>query len=139
MAACPPTRRPGTTTGESRTRPGRWAATSPSTRPRSTVRTTSTGSTTSWPTKRSSRSTTRPAACPACTRSASADADPGPTVRFDGSETPMPLAQVFETFVGPDAPVEFVAYDGSRAGAEGSPVRLTVRAPAAVAYLAQAP
>ena len=51
----------------------------------------------------------------------------------------MPLAQVFETFVGPDAPVEFVAYDGSRAGAEGSPVRLTVRSPAAVSYLAQAP
>src|ERR1700759_1704050 len=79
------------------------------------------------------------AGCPACTRSASADADPGPTVRFDGSETPMPLAQVFETFVGPDAPVEFVAYDGSRAGREDSPVRITVRSPAAVSYLAQAP
>jgi cyclopropane-fatty-acyl-phospholipid synthase len=41
--------------------------------------------------------------------------------------------------VGPDAPVEFLAYDGSRAGAEGSPVRITVRSPAAVSYLAQAP
>jgi cyclopropane-fatty-acyl-phospholipid synthase len=51
----------------------------------------------------------------------------------------MALAQVFETFVGPDAPVEFLAYDGSRAGAEGSPVRITVRSPAAVSYLAQAP
>jgi cyclopropane-fatty-acyl-phospholipid synthase len=51
----------------------------------------------------------------------------------------MALAQVFETFVGPDASVEFVAYDGSRAGAEGSPVRITVRSPAAVSYLAQAP
>ena len=51
----------------------------------------------------------------------------------------MPLAQVFETFAGPDAPVEFVAYDGSRAGSEGSPVRITVRSPAAVSYLAQAP
>src|SRR6201996_4183639 len=79
------------------------------------------------------------AGCPACTRSASADADPDPTVRFDGSETRMPLAQVFETFAGPDAPVEFVAYDGSRAGSEGSPVRITVRSPAAVSYLAQAP
>jgi cyclopropane-fatty-acyl-phospholipid synthase len=51
----------------------------------------------------------------------------------------MALAQVFEKFVGPDAPVEFLAYDGSRAGAEGSPVRITVRSPAAVSYLAQAP
>ncbi len=51
----------------------------------------------------------------------------------------MPLAQVFETFAGPDAPVEFVAYDGSRAGAADSPVRITVRSPAAVSYLAQAP
>jgi cyclopropane-fatty-acyl-phospholipid synthase len=51
----------------------------------------------------------------------------------------MPLAQVFETIVGPGAPVEFVAYDGSRAGAPDSPVRLTVRSPAAVSYLAQAP
>ena len=51
----------------------------------------------------------------------------------------MALAQVFETIVGPGAPVEFVAYDGSRAGAPDSPVRLTVRSPAAVSYLAQAP
>ena len=51
----------------------------------------------------------------------------------------MPLAQVFETFAGPDAPVEFVAYDGSRAGAQDSPVRITVRSPVAVSYLAQAP
>ena len=51
----------------------------------------------------------------------------------------MALAQIFENFVGPDAPVEFLAYDGSRAGAEGSPVRITVRSPAAVSYLAQAP
>ena len=51
----------------------------------------------------------------------------------------MALAQVFETFAGPDAPVQFVAYDGSRAGAEGAPVRITVRSPVAVSYLAQAP
>src|SRR6201996_5125905 len=62
------------------------------------------------------------------------------TPQLDSTEVrSMALAQVFETFVGPDAPVEFVAYDGSRAGAEGSPVRLTVRSPAAVSYLAQAP
>src|ERR1700760_3526801 len=51
----------------------------------------------------------------------------------------MALAQVFETIVGAGAPVEFVAYDGSRAGAAGAPVRMTVRSPAAVSYLAQAP
>src|SRR5947199_6733288 len=51
----------------------------------------------------------------------------------------MALAEVFEAFVGPDAPVEFTAYDGSHAGIPGSPVKITVRSPAAVAYLAQAP
>ena len=51
----------------------------------------------------------------------------------------MSLAEVFEAFAGPDAPVEFRAYDGSHAGAAGSPVQITVRSPAAVAYLAQAP
>jgi len=51
----------------------------------------------------------------------------------------MALAEVFESFAGPDAPVEFTAYDGSHAGQAGSPVKITVRSPAAVAYLAQAP
>src|ERR1035438_4608407 len=51
----------------------------------------------------------------------------------------MALAEVFESFVGPDAPLEFAAYDGGRAGAAGSPVKITVRSPVAVAYLAQAP
>src|SRR5690242_7010144 len=51
----------------------------------------------------------------------------------------MALAEVFESFVGPDAPVEFTAYDGSHAGQAGSAVKITVRSPAAVAYLAQAP
>jgi cyclopropane-fatty-acyl-phospholipid synthase len=51
----------------------------------------------------------------------------------------MALAEVFEAILGPDAPVEFAAYDGSRAGAPGSPVRITVRSPVAVSYLAQAP
>ncbi len=51
----------------------------------------------------------------------------------------MALAEVFETFAGPDAPVEFVAYDGSHSGKEGSDVKVTVRSPVAVAYLAQAP
>ena len=51
----------------------------------------------------------------------------------------MALADVFETVAGPGAPVEFAAYDGSRAGQPGSPVKITVRSPVAVAYLAQAP
>ena len=51
----------------------------------------------------------------------------------------MALAEVFEAIAGPDAPVEFSAYDGSHAGIAGSPVKITVRSPVAVAYLAQAP
>src|SRR5439155_26921142 len=51
----------------------------------------------------------------------------------------MALAEVFQAFAGPDAPVEFTAYDGSHAGMPGSPVKVTVRSPAAGAYLAQAP
>jgi len=51
----------------------------------------------------------------------------------------MALAEVFERVAGPDAPVEFVAYDGSKAGKPDSPVRITVKSPTAVAYLAQAP
>jgi cyclopropane-fatty-acyl-phospholipid synthase len=51
----------------------------------------------------------------------------------------MALADVFESIAGPDAPVEFRAYDGSRAGTEGSPIRITIRDPAAISYLAQAP
>ena len=51
----------------------------------------------------------------------------------------MALAEVFKAIAGPDAPVEFRAYDGSVAGTPGSPVKVTVRSPIAVSYLAQAP
>jgi cyclopropane-fatty-acyl-phospholipid synthase len=52
----------------------------------------------------------------------------------------MALADVFEKIAGAGAPVQFRAYDGSEAGAPGSPpVRITVKTPAAVSYLAQAP
>jgi cyclopropane-fatty-acyl-phospholipid synthase len=51
----------------------------------------------------------------------------------------MALAEVFEAIAGPEAPVEFRAYDGSSAGMPGAPVRITVRSPVAVSYLAQAP
>jgi cyclopropane-fatty-acyl-phospholipid synthase len=53
--------------------------------------------------------------------------------------TAMALADVFERVAGPDSPVEFRAYDGSKAGPESSSVRITVRTPKAVSYLAQAP
>ncbi|MEN3535977.1 class I SAM-dependent methyltransferase [Microbispora sp. ZYX-F-249] len=51
----------------------------------------------------------------------------------------MTLAEIFEKIVGPDAGVEFVAYDGSKAGSLGADVRIEVKSPVAVAYLAQAP
>src|SRR6516164_2453107 len=53
--------------------------------------------------------------------------------------TVMALAKVFEQIAGPDAPVEFRAYDGSEAGVAGAPVRITVRSPVALSYIAQAP
>jgi cyclopropane-fatty-acyl-phospholipid synthase len=51
----------------------------------------------------------------------------------------MALADVFERVAGPDAPVHFRAYDGSSAGIPDAPVRITVKSPVAVSYLAQAP
>ncbi len=51
----------------------------------------------------------------------------------------MALAEVFERVAGPDAPVEFEAFDGSSAGAAGSPIKIKVKSPTAVSYLAQAP
>jgi cyclopropane-fatty-acyl-phospholipid synthase len=51
----------------------------------------------------------------------------------------MTLARVFERLFGADAPVEFVAYDGSRAGIRGAGIRLEVRSPYAVSYLVHSP
>ncbi len=52
----------------------------------------------------------------------------------------MTLAEVFESVAGPDAQVEFRAYDGSSAGVTGTPpVTVTVRDKTAVSYLAQSP
>jgi cyclopropane-fatty-acyl-phospholipid synthase len=56
-----------------------------------------------------------------------------------GGEAGMALAEVFERIAGPDAPVEFRAFDGSRTGSPNAPVRINVRTPVAVSYLAQAP
>src|SRR6266851_4909166 len=51
----------------------------------------------------------------------------------------MALANVFEHIAGPDAPVEFRAFDGSEAGVAGAPVRITVCSPVALSYIVQAP
>src|ERR1700743_1392745 len=51
----------------------------------------------------------------------------------------MGLAQVFEAIAGPGAPVEFQAYAGPSSGPPASPIKITIRSPVAVSYLAQAP
>ncbi|RBQ19816.1 SAM-dependent methyltransferase [Spongiactinospora rosea] len=51
----------------------------------------------------------------------------------------MSLAQIFEKVVGSDAGVAFSAYDGSKAGPDGADLKIEVKTPIAVAYLAQAP
>ncbi|GAA1294848.1 cyclopropane-fatty-acyl-phospholipid synthase [Planotetraspora silvatica] len=51
----------------------------------------------------------------------------------------MTLAEIFEKVVGSDAGVQFEAYDGSKAGASDADIRIEVKSPAAVAYLAKAP
>ncbi|HEV2781724.1 MAG TPA: cyclopropane-fatty-acyl-phospholipid synthase family protein [Actinophytocola sp.] len=51
----------------------------------------------------------------------------------------MRLAEIFERVMGHEAPVEFQAYDGSRAGDRDAPVRVEVRSPLALSYLASAP
>src|SRR5262249_15810395 len=66
----------------------------------------------------------------ACAASDSASEERGPH---------MTLAEVFERAAGPDAPVGFTAYDGSTAGPADSPIKITVKSPTAVSYLAQAP
>jgi cyclopropane-fatty-acyl-phospholipid synthase len=49
------------------------------------------------------------------------------------------LADIFTRVVGPDVPLEFVAYDGSRSGPANAPVRVEVRSPIALSHLASAP
>jgi cyclopropane-fatty-acyl-phospholipid synthase len=49
------------------------------------------------------------------------------------------LAELMRNLAAPDAPIEFTAYDGSRAGARDAQVHLEVRSPLALSYLASAP
>lgn len=51
----------------------------------------------------------------------------------------MQLAEIFERAIGHDAPLEFRAYDGSRAGDLDAPVRVQVRSPLALSYVASSP
>lgn len=52
----------------------------------------------------------------------------------------MTLAKVFERVTnGESVPVEFAAYDGSRAGHPGADVRVEIRSPYAVSYLVRSP
>lgn len=51
----------------------------------------------------------------------------------------MKIAEAFDMLAGPDADVEFVAYDGSKGGTIGSDVRLEVKSPRAIAALLGAP
>ncbi|HEX3591219.1 MAG TPA: class I SAM-dependent methyltransferase [Pseudonocardiaceae bacterium] len=51
----------------------------------------------------------------------------------------MGLADVATRMVGPDVPIEFTAYDGSRSGGTHARVRLDVRSPLALSHLASAP
>jgi cyclopropane-fatty-acyl-phospholipid synthase len=51
----------------------------------------------------------------------------------------MRLAEVFERAIGSQAPIEFTAYDNSTAGVPNAEVRVDVRSPLALSYLASAP
>ena len=51
----------------------------------------------------------------------------------------MNLAEVFTAIEGPDAPVDFVAYDGSKAGTVGSDIRVELRSPKAVELILSHP
>ena len=51
----------------------------------------------------------------------------------------MTLAQIFEKVVGADSGIAFSAYDGSKAGPSDADVRIEVKTPIALVYLAQAP
>lgn len=51
----------------------------------------------------------------------------------------MGLAELFPRILGEDVPVEFRAYDGSRAGRKGADLALEIRTPLALSHLASAP
>jgi cyclopropane-fatty-acyl-phospholipid synthase len=62
------------------------------------------------------------------------------TVRFDtAGRTTTSLGEIFTQLFGADAPVRFSAYDGSAAGDPSAAIKLQLRTPRGLAYLATAP
>ena len=53
--------------------------------------------------------------------------------------TSVTLGQIFEQLFGPDTPVRFEAYDGSRAGDPDAPILIRLVHPRAVSYVVTAP
>ncbi len=51
----------------------------------------------------------------------------------------QPIASLIEEILGPDLPVEFRAYDGSRSGPEHAPVAIVVRSPDAMRRIVTSP
>ncbi len=51
----------------------------------------------------------------------------------------MPVADLVERIVGPDLPVAFEAYDGSRCGPEHPPAKIVVKSPDAIRRIVTAP
>jgi cyclopropane-fatty-acyl-phospholipid synthase len=51
----------------------------------------------------------------------------------------MRIAEIIERAVGRDAPLEFTGFDGSHAGDHDAPVRIDIKSPIALSYLASAP
>ncbi len=51
----------------------------------------------------------------------------------------MTLAQIFEKVIGAGSGIAFSAYDGSKAGPSDADIRIEVKTPIALVYLAQAP
>jgi cyclopropane-fatty-acyl-phospholipid synthase len=51
----------------------------------------------------------------------------------------MRIAEAIQEMTGADAPVEFVAYDGSRSGTRDADVRVEVRSPLALSHIASSP
>src|SRR5690554_2144029 len=103
--------------------------------PPSTIRLPSSGAaTTGRHTPRSSSRTIRTPDCLTCTRSASGSADSFQGVRDKGGI--MHLADAFALLVGDDAPVRLAAFDGSATGPADAAIRVEIRSPRALSYLA---
>ncbi|MFT4199752.1 class I SAM-dependent methyltransferase [Gordonia sp. (in: high G+C Gram-positive bacteria)] len=56
-----------------------------------------------------------------------------------GTDHHLPLANVFETFLGGESRVRLTAYDGSATGPEDAPFRVNLKTPRGTTYLVTAP